>query len=86
MSARLKTYRICCFDPVHNILSAELFESESDEAAIEKAEAMGFSKCELWEGRRLVAELDGGERRNVARQQRPFPFGNSPAALGTSVA
>ena len=37
----------------------------SDEEAVAKAQAAGFgSKCEIWDGRRLVAQLEG-ERRNA---------------------
>ena len=41
------------------IVSADWLEAENDEAAIAKAEADGFgSKCEIWDGKRLVARLE----------------------------
>lgn len=59
MTAPLKTYRVCCFDGVRKIVTADLIEAGSDEAAIAKAEAQGFgSKCEIWDGGRLVATLE----------------------------
>jgi hypothetical protein len=59
MSSPLKTYRVYCFDALHKIVTADWLEAEDDEAAIAKAQERGFgSKCELWEGRRLVAQLD----------------------------
>ena len=47
------------------MVSADWLEAASDEEAIAKAEAKGYgSQCEIWDGRRLVAEL-GGERRQA---------------------
>ena len=63
MSAPLKTYRVYCFDEASKVVTADWIEAASDEEAIAKAEAAGFgSKCELWDGRRLVAQLDGQRR------------------------
>ncbi len=63
MSARQKMYRICCFDGVRNIVTADFIEASSDEEAIATAEAMGFgTKCEIWDGNRLVAELESERR------------------------
>ena len=54
-----KTYRVYCFDGVHKILSHDLIEAASDDEAIAMANAMDYgTKCELWEGNRLVAELE----------------------------
>jgi hypothetical protein len=40
------------------MLTAEWIEACDDAEAIAKAEAKGFgSKCEIWEGRRMVADL-----------------------------
>lgn len=59
MSSPTKTYRVYCFDAAHRVLTADLIEAASDEEAIATAEAKGFgSKCEIWDGRRLVAELE----------------------------
>lgn len=58
MSNPNKTYRVYCFDAVHKIVSAELIEAANDEEAITIAEAAGFgTKCEIWEGNRLVFQL-----------------------------
>jgi len=59
MSAPAKTYRVYCFDLAHKQVTADLVEAASDEEAIAKAEAAGFgTKCEVWEGKRLVAQLE----------------------------
>lgn len=65
MSHPTRTYRVYCFDSEHNIVTADLIEAVDDADAIARAEAAGFgSKCEIWDGRRLVAEL-GDERREA---------------------
>ena len=62
-SAPLKTYRVYCFDAAHRILTADWLEAASDEEAVAKAHAKGFgTKCELWDGRRLVAQLEDERR------------------------
>ena len=59
MSIPVKIYRIYCFDSALNVLSAELIKAASDNEAIAAAEAAGFgSKCEIWQERRLVAQLE----------------------------
>jgi hypothetical protein len=66
MSASRKTYRIYCYDAHMMTISSDLIEAASDEEAIAKALAAGFgSKCEIWEGDRLVAQL-GEEHRQSA--------------------
>jgi hypothetical protein len=63
VSAPLKTYRVYCYDGARNIVTADWIEAASDEEAIAEARAKGFgSKCEIWEGSRLVAALDAGRR------------------------
>jgi hypothetical protein len=58
MSAFPKTYRIYCYDLARKEVSADFLQAVDDADAIAKAEAAGFgSKCELWDGRRLVAQL-----------------------------
>jgi hypothetical protein len=50
---------------VRNVVTGDLIEASSDEEAIAAAERAGFgTKCEVWEGDRLVAEL-GGERESA---------------------
>ena len=63
MSTPTKTYRVYCFDAAHRVLTADWIEAASDEEAIATAEAQGFgSKCEIWDGRRLVADLEDRRR------------------------
>jgi len=65
MSAFRKTYRVYWYDGLKQALSADLIEAVGDAEAIELAQGTGFgSKCELWQGHRLVAEL-GTERRQA---------------------
>jgi hypothetical protein len=63
MSSPKKTYRVYRFDAAHKVLTADWLEAASDEDAIAMAHAQGFgTKCELWDGRRLVAELEDQRR------------------------
>jgi hypothetical protein len=65
MSAPIKTYRVYCYDGARKIVTADFVEASSDEEAIAEAEARDFgSRCELWDGKRLVAELQE-ERRSA---------------------
>jgi hypothetical protein len=58
-----KTYRIYCYDGARKIVTADWIEAASDEEAIAKAQAAGFgSRCEIWEGKRLVAQLEEERR------------------------
>ena len=58
MSSPMKTYRVCCFDAAHKVLTADLIEAADDADAIATAEAAGFgTHCEIWDGDRLVAQL-----------------------------
>ena len=63
MSHPLKSYRIYCYDGANKVLSADWLEAEDDAAAIAAAQAAGFgSQCEIWDGKRLVAQLSGERR------------------------
>ena len=63
MSGPRKTYRLYSFDGVHKVLSAELIEAACDEDALAGAEAVAAgAKCELWDGRRLVAQIEAERR------------------------
>ncbi len=54
----LETYRYYCLDGTGHLHSAEWFEAETDEDAIEQIEASHpDSLCEIWLGGRLVAKL-----------------------------
>jgi hypothetical protein len=60
VSSPLKTYRVYCLDAAQRMVTADWIEAASDAEAIATAEANGFgSKCEIWEGPRLVAKLEG---------------------------
>ena len=62
-SSPMKTYRVYCFDSAHKVLTADWLEAPSDEEAIAKAHELGFgTQCELWDGRRLVAQLEEERR------------------------
>jgi hypothetical protein len=59
MSAPQKTYRLYCFDAALKVVSADWLDATTDEEAIADAQARGFgSKCEIWDGDRLVAQLE----------------------------
>jgi hypothetical protein len=59
-------YRVYCFDGIGKVWTAEWIQAPTDEEAIEAARAMDVGvKCEVWEGRRLVATVDA--KRGIAR-------------------
>ena len=63
MSDLLKTYRVYCYDATDKVVTADWLDAASDEEAIARVEAMGFgTKCEIWEGNRLVATLEAERR------------------------
>jgi hypothetical protein len=65
MSTFPKTYRVYCYDGVHKMVSVEEIHAATDQEAIAHAEAKGYgSKCEIWDGRRMVAQL--GEQAKTA--------------------
>lgn len=52
-------YRIYCLDGLNKVESAEWIEAEDDAAAIELAkERHDGKRCEIWQGKRLVARVD----------------------------
>ena len=54
-----KTYRVYCFDGTRKDLRNDFIQAATDEEAIAIANAMDYgTKCELWEGNRLVAQLE----------------------------
>jgi hypothetical protein len=62
-AAPKKTYRICCYDAANRILTAELVDAASDEAAVAMADATCAGQmAEIWQGRRLVAQLEAERR------------------------
>ena len=63
MSGPQKTYRVYCYDADRHVVSVDEIRAADDEDAIAKAQAQGFgTKCELWDGRRLVAQLQDERR------------------------
>jgi hypothetical protein len=63
MSTKTKTYRVYCFDGVKNIVSADWLEAVDDQDALAKAEAARYgTQCEVWDGKRLVAQLGANRR------------------------
>ena len=63
MSAPSKIYRLYTFDLALSAVSADFIKAVSDEEAIAQTEAAGFgSKCEIWDGKRLVATLEAERR------------------------
>jgi len=59
VSSPSKTYRIYCYDAVHKVLTTDEIDAASDEEAVAMARAACPSaRAEVWEGHRLVAELD----------------------------
>ena len=62
MSGQPKTYRIYRYDVGQKSVSADFIKAADDEDAIAQAEAHSASKCEVWDGKRLVAQLEGERR------------------------
>ena len=53
-----KSYRYHCLDITGQLHNAVVFQAESDEDAVAQIAAKHpYDKCEVWEGRRLVAAL-----------------------------
>jgi hypothetical protein len=54
----LVTYRYYCLDGKGQLHSAQWFEAGSDDAAIQLVSAKHpDGKCEIWQGKRLVAQV-----------------------------
>lgn len=63
LSSLPKTYRVYSFDLSRKAVTADFLKATSDEEAIAIAEASDFgTKCELWDGRRLVAQIERQRR------------------------
>jgi hypothetical protein len=53
-----ETYRYYCLDRVGKLHLAEWFEAENDELAVSLIEEMHpDGTCEIWQDKRLVAEI-----------------------------
>ena len=63
MSSPLQIYRVYSFDLARKSVDADFIKAIDDDAAIAAVEAEGSgNKCEIWLGRRLVAQIDGERR------------------------
>ena len=63
MSAPLNVYRVYSYDLARKTVAADFIKAADDDAAIAAVEAEGSaSKCEIWLGRRLVAQIEGERR------------------------
>lgn len=62
MSAPPKTYRVYAYDMGQNSVTADFVKAADDEEAIAKAQACAASKCEIWDGKRLVAQIQAERR------------------------
>jgi len=59
----MKTYRVYCFDAARHVLSVDEIDATGDEEAIARAQAQGFgTRCEIWDGKRLAAQLEDQRR------------------------
>lgn len=56
-------YRLYCLDGTGTISLAEWIQAQDDEDAIQQARShkSAVRKCEVWQGNRLVANLDASE-------------------------
>jgi hypothetical protein len=62
LSALQKGYRVYGYDGTRQIVTSDWIEASSDEDAVAQAQALGFTKCELWHGDRMIAQLEGKHR------------------------
>jgi hypothetical protein len=62
----MPSYRLYCFDGRGRLWVDEGLRAASDEEAINAAHEMATAtKCELWEGHRLVATIQPQRRKSV---------------------
>ena len=63
MSERNKSYRVYCFDAARHVVSVDEIEAVDDADAVARTQAAQFGdKCEIWDGKRLVAQLEAERR------------------------
>jgi len=61
---KLAGYRLYGLDGVDKVASGEWIDADDDDQAIEAAKyRFDGSPCEIWQGSRLVARIEGHERR-----------------------
>ena len=55
----MANYRVYCIDGMNKVASAEWIDADDDEGAVALAmERHDGFKCEVWDGKRLVARID----------------------------
>jgi hypothetical protein len=56
---QVANYRVYCLDGLNKVAAAAWLEADDDQAAIELVTELhdGY-KCEVWDGKRLVARVD----------------------------
>lgn len=60
-----KAYRVYCYDLGRKAVTADFIRAGHDDEAVAKAaQAYAGCKCEIWDGKRLVAQLEA-ERRHA---------------------
>ncbi len=55
-------YTAYCYDGADKVWVAETIEAGSDEEAIRGACDLKCIKCEVWQGRRFIAAIEGGQQ------------------------
>lgn len=64
VSALSKLYRVYWFDMGRKTVSVDFVKAASDDDAITRTREAGFgAKCEIFDGKRLVAQLENEARR-----------------------
>lgn len=59
MSSPKKSYRVYCFDAANRNVGVDWIEAASDAEAVALVQqGEPHTKCEIWDGRRLVATLE----------------------------
>ncbi len=61
MGVPVAAYRLYFIDGAGKFTAAEWIEADGDESAVDAAHALNKSvRCELWQGRRLIARIEPG--------------------------
>lgn len=63
----MPSYRVFCYDGTMNVWAADWIEAETDDEAIAAARRISHVvKCEVWQGKRLVASFALNESEKAA--------------------
>lgn len=62
MSAPQREYRIYAYDGARRIVTSDWIKASSDEEAVAQARSLPATRCELWKGDQLIAELGVEDR------------------------